>query len=218
MFPFYETNGEGSSFHNQRVQIEVLGPRHVAGVVGLQAACFPPPFPAELLWSEAHLLRHMEIFPAGQFVAVRDGAVIGSASSLIIGEESWRAHKPWEETTGGHFLPAHDPMGTTLYGADVSVHPEFRGQGVARALYEARFELVRSLGLTRYGTACRLPGFQASGLADQAEYCRQAEKGERTDPTLTPLLRLGCRLVAIARGYMDDPESGDAAAVLEWVP
>lgn len=191
---------------------------HIAGVVGLQAECFPPPFPAELLWKPQHLRSHLEAFPEGQFVAMEDTTVVGSASALLIGEDAWAAHLPWEKVTGGHHFSSHDPRGTTLYGADVSVHPDRRLQGIARGLYHARFELVRKSGLRRYGTACRIPGYSASSAPSPEEYCQDVAAGAKTDPTLTPLVRMGCRFVAVAHGYMDDPESAHCAAVLEWLP
>lgn len=194
---------------------------HIAGVVGLQSACFPPPFPPELLWSEAHLMRHLELFPEGQFVAIASsGVVVGSASGLVLSEEQWLRHADWETTVGGHYLEAHDPHGTTFFGADVSVHPDWRGIGVARAMFQARFELVRTMGLKRYGTACRIPGWRewslANAGADQEVYCRLVANGETMDSTMTPLTRMGLRWTGLVRGHMEDYESGDAAAILEW--
>lgn len=192
--------------------------RDIEGVVALQAACFPPPFPADQHWTPAHLARHLEVFPEGQFVAFEEGRVVGSASALILGDDAWNAHLSWEDATGGHNFAHHEPTGTTLYGADISVHPEARRRGVARALYAARFELVRSKGLRRFGTVCRLPGFSGSHFPSPIAYGQAVSENRAEDPTLTPLLRLGCRLVAIVEGYMHDPESGDAGGVLEWLP
>lgn len=193
-------------------------PEDVEGVAGLQALCFPPPFPAELLWQPVHLLGHLRLFPEGQFVAREGERIIGSASSLLIPRERWAGDHSWDEITGGLSLERHDPAGTLLYGADISVHPDRRGQGVARALYEARFALVKSAGLEGYVTSCRLPGFLESGLEDPSEYARAVVRNERRDPTLTPLLKMGLRFAGVSREVMDDPESGNAAAKLEWLP
>jgi GNAT superfamily N-acetyltransferase len=196
----------------------------IEGIVALQSACFPPPFPQELLWRPEHLVRHLEAFPLGQFVFVADGQVVGSASSLLVSEEVWCAHLSWEETTGGFFFTGHDPSGTTLYGADISVHPSFRGRGIARSLYKARFDLVRRLGLKRYGTTCRIPGWREWSVLDppsnplQETYCRQVVLGHHNDRVLTPLLRMGLEYVGVVYGNMEDEESGDAAAILEWTP
>lgn len=194
-----------------------MRPGHVPGVVALQEACFPDPFPADQRWQEWHLLAHLGRCPEFQLVALEGGQVVGSASSLVVSEAAWQAHLPWEEATGGWEFAAHDPAGTTLYGADISVHPEWRGRGVGWALYQARFALVRSLGLARFGTCCRLPGLRASGLGPE-EYARSVAEGFRSDPTMTPLLRFGLRWTGIVRGYMDDPESLDCGALLEWTP
>jgi ribosomal protein S18 acetylase RimI-like enzyme len=117
-----------------------LGPDHLDAAVALQRACFPEPFPAELLWRREHLESHLSLFAEGQFAALaEDGSLIGTASSLVISEETWQAHRPWAKTTGGFAFTGHDPDGSTLYGADISVHPDHRGRGVARSLYAARF-------------------------------------------------------------------------------
>lgn len=193
----------------------------VSGIVSLQAACFPPPFPTELLWKPGQINRHFEVFPEGQFVAVSKGQIVGSASSLVISEGTWQAHGTWEETTGGFEFDNHEPGGTTLYGADISVHPDFRGQGIARALYQARFDLVRRLQLRRFGTACRIPDYRAWAMesrADPEQYCEDVATGLETDRTLTPLLRMGLTYIGVVYGHMEDEESGDAAAILEWTP
>jgi len=189
-------------------------------VVELQASCFPPPFPAELLWQSAHLARHLEIFPAGQWVAVESSRLIASSTTLIIGDDLWHAHADWETTVGGHELSRHDPSGTTLYGVDISVHPKHRGQGVGRALFEARIQTARGLGLTRFGTACRLPGLadwhQRTG-APASQYVEEVLRGGLADSTLTPLLRWGLKPVGILDRYMEDEESRNSACLLELV-
>ncbi|MCW5938950.1 MAG: GNAT family N-acetyltransferase [Fimbriimonadaceae bacterium] len=202
--------------------LRAMTPADLPGAVALQRACFPPPFPADLLWSEAHLQAHLDRFPQGQFVALAGEQVIGSASALLISERNWEAHADWETTTGGHYFEAHDPRGTTLFGADISVDPAWRGQGVGRALYQARFDLVRNLGVVRFGTACRIPDWLEWSVAHRESskqaYALAVVKGETRDRTLTPLLRMGLRYRGIVEGHMDDDESGDAAAILEWTP
>lgn len=194
-----------------------MQPPDIPGVVALQRLCFPEPFPEEYLWRPEHLSSHLDKFPQGQFVAIAEGAVVASASMSRISESLWQAHLSWEETLGGFSFDTFDPAGSTLYAADISVHPDWRGRGLARELYRLRFEACRSLGGARLGTACRLPDFHHF-QGTHEDYARQVIAGELKDRTLTPLLRLGMVFQAILPDYMDDPESGDAAALLEWTP
>lgn len=201
------------------VQIRNTLARDIEGVVALQRECFPAPFPEELLWQAAHIARHIEIFPGGQWVAEHEGQIVASCTNLLISEEHWQAHLNWEETVGGHFLTAHQPAGTTLYGVDVSVSPDWRGQGLGRRMYKARFEFVRQHALSRYGTAVRMPDYlvQAQRQSPQA-YAEAVVAGTLSDRTLTPLLRMGTQFIGVIENHMDDEESGHAAAILEWRP
>jgi len=194
-----------------------MEPGDFAGVVALQALCFPPPFPAEGLWQLEHLQAH-QIFADGQFVAESDGQIIGSATNMLMSLDRWQAHLPWHEATGGLSLSRHQPNGEILYGIDISIHPGFRRCGVGRSLYEARFQLGHRLGLAGFGTVCRLPGyqaFQASTGGSPKQYANSVAAGSLTDATLTPLLRMNLTYVGIVENYMEDEESGHAGAILE---
>ncbi len=153
---------------------------------------------------------------------MQESQIVGSASNTRISEDKWHAHKSWDETVGGPFLTNFDPKGSTLYGLDISVHPAWRGKGVGRALYQARFGLVRTQGLTRYGTACRIPGYLNWSLTAEdpspEKYVAEVVAQRAADRTLTPLLRYGLRFLDVIHDYMDDEESANSAALLEWKP
>ena len=190
----------------------------VSAVVELQSLSFPPPFDPDMLWSAEHLERHLAVFPEGQWVAEWDRRLAGSCSNTRITSEVWLSSKTWDETTGGPFLETFDADGSTLYGLDISVHPEYRRLGIGRKFYEQRFQYVRDDGMDRYGTGCRLPDFLASGMTHTDEYVTAVAQGLRTDKTLTPLLRYGLRIIMTKENYMEDAESRNAAAILEWNP
>ena len=174
------------------VQIVPLSAEHVEGAVALQRLCFPPPFPEELLWKVEHLHRHHELFPDGQFVAVLGSEVLASASMARIAEERWQAHASWDETVGGPFMTHFDPEGSTLYGMDISVAPSARVPDYA--------------------------SWAASTGGTVQDYVAAVARAEAIDRTLTPLLRVGLDLIAVLEEYMDDSESGNAAALLERTP
>ncbi|MBS1705637.1 MAG: GNAT family N-acetyltransferase [Armatimonadetes bacterium] len=206
---------------SEKVVIRPMTQADIPGVVALQRACFPAPFSEEYLWQPKHLEMHLARFAEGQFVASIGTRIVGSASNAIVTESVWQAHLPWEETLGGFSFESHDPNGTTLYGADISVHPDCRKQGIGKMLYSQRFELVAQLHLARYGTACRIPDYQATAQThsiDPHQYVNAVAQGIYQDRTLTPLLKMGLNLVDCIENYMDDEESGNCAAVLEWRP
>ncbi|MFN8138467.1 MAG: GNAT family N-acetyltransferase [Fimbriimonadales bacterium] len=199
--------------------IQNLTESEIPGVVELQSACFPPPFPDELLWTASQLQTHITVFPKGQFVALADGSVIASCTNMLIPTASWNKITTWEELTGGHFLNRHSPSGEILFGVDISVHPNFRKLGIARALYERRFSFIRSGGLAAFATCCRMPDYQELNRElTVKQYADSVSLAVRTDRTLTPLLRMGLQYKGVAEQFMHDEESGNAAAILEWKP
>lgn len=188
--------------------------------VALQRLAFPPPFPEDLLWKSEHLRHHLEVFPEGQFIAVRHGSVIGSCSNVILNSGNWSNPSTWDEMAGGAYIQNHDPVGSILFGLDISVHPEWRGRGVGRALYGARYGLVHRKRLVRYGTACRIPDYKSSTRNEPmtpTQYVKKVIRNEAIDRTLTPLLRFGLTFVSVQEEFMEDDESGNAAVLLEWV-
>lgn len=203
------------------VIVRLMAPEDFEEVVAFQRLCFPPPFPEELLWTREHLAGHVEMFPEGQFTAIVEGQIVGSASSLRVTRARWSEHTDWDDLTGGLSLERHEPEGAILYGADISVHPSARRQGVGGALYQARFALVRELGLEAFATVCRMPDCREWMVAHSGtplDYARAVERGEAKDRTLTPFLKMGMQLMGVDEDVMDDPESLDAGARLEWRP
>ncbi len=202
------------------IEIRRMTPDDFDEVVALQRACFPEPFPADSLWQASHLANHVRQFPDGQSVAIdsQNGAVIGSVTNMRQTLGNWESHLDWESATGGLELPNHAPDGEVLYGIDISIHPDYRRQGVGRKLYEKRYELVKELGLIKYGTVCRIPDF-ASWAAERGRlpnaYVQEVRTGQTTDRTLTPLLALGLSYQGFIARYMEDEESGHFGVILE---
>jgi ribosomal protein S18 acetylase RimI-like enzyme len=204
------------------IVIRPMAMEDIARVVELQKLAFPPPFSEDLHWDPEHLVRHIELFPTGQFVAEDMGKIVGSCSNSIVSELQWQKHGGWGETVGGPNLRTFDRNGTTLYGLDITVHPDYRRQGIGRSFYRSRYSLVKSLGLARFGTGCRLPDFRNYATTRPGirveDYVERVVRGEATDRTLTPLLRMDLECIGVVRDYMPDEESANAAALLEWKP
>lgn len=183
----------------------------------VQRECFPPPYPEEQLWTPEQLRSHIAVFPAGALCAEIDGKVVASCTSLIIAFDPAHPQHTWAEVSDNGYIRTHNPRGNTLYGIDIAVRPAYRGRGIARLLYRARFDLVVRLGLERFLTAGRMPGYHRhAGTLTVEEYAQRVIAGELADPVITPQLRAGLRPVAVVRDYIPDEESANAALLLEW--
>jgi ribosomal protein S18 acetylase RimI-like enzyme len=168
-------------------------------------------------WTAEELAHHLEIFSEGQLVAAEEGGrLVGSASSLIIDWDDYSESAKWSVITGDGTFDSHNPLGKTLYGADLGVDPMARRRGVGSLLYEARKQMVRERGLKRLLTGGRIPGYTAvrEQMTPQ-EYVAEVAKGLRKDPTLSFQLANGMVVLDVVPEYLEDAESGGFATLLE---
>lgn len=199
------------------VTVRNTEPRDFPGIIALTRRVYPESRP----WTEEQLASHVRRFPEGQLAAVdRDGAIVGTAASLIILWDDYDIHMSWRDFTAGGTFTNHDPAsGRTLYGAEVMVDPTRRGEGIGKALYVARCELTERLGLLRIRAGARLRGYHEHADAMGAEeYVERVVRGELNDPTLSFQLSQGFTVLAVVPNYLrHDPESRGHAAVIEWI-
>lgn len=183
-------------------------PEHVEQLDELQRMVFPTLAPEER-FTAAHYLRHIELFPAGQFCVVdskRGDRVIGMTSTIRMDFDFAHPDHTFADVIQGGWLTSHQPAGRWLYGADVGTHPDHRRRGIARALYAARHELVRSLGLAGQVTVGMPSGYGAvKHLLSAETYHSELVAGTRSDPTISAQLRIGFEIGALIPGYINDP-------------
>lgn len=184
------------------------------------AECYRAAYPQEEQGrrsDEKYYQMEFDRFPEGQFLAEIDGEVIGFATSLIVQLEDDSQTYTYEEITGADTFSTHNAAGDTLYGADIAVHPKYRGIGVAGRLYRRRKALVKYYNLRRMVAYGRLPGYAA--VSDQMspdEYINKCMRGELKDSSLGAHLKAGYRVKKVLLRHIPDAAGLTHSTFLEW--
>jgi GNAT superfamily N-acetyltransferase len=143
--------------------------------------------------------------------------VVGLGSGFFLDFDFDQPAHTFQEIIDGGYYTHHNPDGAYYYAADISVHPDYRGKGIGRLLYNARKDLVRRYqkkGIVGGGV---LPGYaQYKGKFTVAEYVEQVVDGALFDPTLTFQLRNGFQVRGLLEGYIDDSASDGWATLIFW--
>ena len=206
-----------STHSSSKVLIRTLQIKDIPEIVKLQKASFPVMAAEGVYWKPHQLKAHLKVFPEGQFCAEYKGNIVGSCSSLIVNLEPEYKKHTWKEACGSSLFENHDLKGDTLYGADVSTHPDFRRLGIATKLYKARQILAMSLNLRRIIAGGRLINYcDHAAILSPEEYVKNVKKGLIKEPVLCFQLRNGFKFIKILPNYMKDPRSLNYATFIEW--
>jgi ribosomal protein S18 acetylase RimI-like enzyme len=186
-------------------------------LIDIQAECFPPPFPSDLWWNQEQLANHVELFSEGALCIEVDGVLAGSLTGLIVEFDPSYPKHTWEEITDSGYIRNHKPQGNTLYIVDISVRPGFRKLGLGKLLMQSMYQTVINLGLDRLLGGGRMPGYHKWAHEMSAEdYLQQLTDGKKKDPVITFLLRCGRTPLCVSENYLEDEESLNYGALMEW--
>ncbi len=198
------------------IEIVTIRPEFAPALAQLQRDCFPT-LGAHELMVEKHFIKHCEVFPEGEFVALLDGKVVGLGSGFFVHFDFDHPGHTFNEIIAGGYYTNHEPDGEYYYGADISVHPDYRGRGIGRQLYNARKDLVIRSNLKGIVAGGVLPGYpryrQQYSIHD---YVNRVVAGELFDPTLSMQLRNGFEMRGMLENYLEDTNSDNWATLIYW--
>lgn len=199
---------------HQEITIEMVGPEDIEEVETLSKMVYEP----GIAYERGHLESQLNIFPEGQLLIRYKGKVVAGCSSLIVNVENYGESHSFDEITDGGYIRSHNPNGLTLYGFDVTVHPEYQKMGLGSRLYEARKDVCRKFNLNNIMFGGRIPYFNKYAEKWPVnKYVDQVMKEKIYDPVLTFQLRNGFAVKAIMENYIpDDKESLGYATLMEW--
>lgn len=169
-------------------------------------------------WTQQQFNSQLDLFPEGQLCIEVDGRVVATSSSLLINLEDLPDDHTYHDVCEGGMIRSHDPDGDTLYGIDIAVDPEFRGQRFARRIYDARKELAQRLNLRGIVFGGRMPRYSrhASEMTPQ-EYLAKVLRKEIRDPVILAQVANGFIPREVIENYLpSDTESSGHAVLMEW--
>jgi GNAT superfamily N-acetyltransferase len=204
------------------VHITHTRPEHCKALAKLQRVIFPMLTEDELL-TEAMYRKHLKVFPDGQMVALLNvhgkAKVVGATSTLRTNFNFDDIQHTFLQAIAGGWLTNHLPHGEWLYGADMGVHPDYRGLKIGSRFYETRRQLVKRLKLRGEIAGAMLPGYceQRKRLSIE-EYVRKVVSGDLKDPTLSFQLKNGFKVRGILYHHYESDTHPHAALIVRENP
>lgn len=198
------------------IEIVNLDAAMAADLERIEHLSFPLANRDDLLSAE-DIRAYAQVFPAGYFVAMLDGEPVGQGAGIYLDFDFDHPQHTIAGITGEHQCGNHDPDGDWYYGTDISVHPDHRGRGIGRLLYQARKDLVRRDGKRGIIAGASLPGYyDYKSRMSAAEYVDKVVAGELSDPTLSFQLSNGFEVRGMLEDYLEDEADDGWAALIVW--
>jgi GNAT superfamily N-acetyltransferase len=200
------------------VQIMNTRPGHAKEAAAMQRLIYPT-LTEDELYTEHKFLKHIELFPEGQFVGVvtvnNRPVIAGSTSTFRTNFDFKHVQHTYLEAVAHGWLTNHNPKGEWLYGGDMAVHPDYRGMKIGSSLYKARRELVKRLNLRGELAGGMLPSYEKyRHQMTIEEYVEALRTGKATCSTTTMQIKNGFSLRDVLYDHITDPRSNNCAVLL----
>lgn len=178
-------------------------------------------WPSALAASKDAIARRVSVYPEGQWVAVRDGQIVGVAFAQRMNPPL----PPMSDLTydlvtgGGSYAGTHVANGTWYQLIGVGVVQSAHGLRIGRSLIDRQIEFARTLpGVVRIIGFTRPARFHESSELSIEDYTnRRTESGRFADPVLSFHLDSGARLVSIHPDFRpDDVQARGYGILIEY--
>lgn len=200
---------------NKQVKIRHWKKEDIPAIVQCHKAAYPD-YSSDSHYNERIYNMQFKAFPEGQFLAEFDGKIVGYATTIMVQLDDKSEWYTYSEITGDSTFSTHTYSGDTLYGADIAVHPDYRGRGIAGELYVHRKKLLKRYNLKRMVAYGRIPGYkQYAGKMTADEYVQAVVDGRLKDPALVAHLKAGYTVRRVLLDFVGDRSSMDYCTLLE---
>jgi len=182
----------------------------------LELVCFPTLGGADLLTEEEVRVQE-EVFPEGAFMVLDGERVVGMASGIFINYDLSNLQHSLYDIAGEDGLNAHEPDGEWYYGLDIAVHPDYRGLGIGKRLYELRKQVVKDFNKHGIIAGGVIPGYADHKHEMSAEaYVEAVTAGDLFDSTLSFQLANGFEALGAIADFVHDEATGGWASFIVW--
>ncbi len=166
-------------------------------------------------YNERSYLMQFAAFPEGQLLVEYHGKVVGYSTCIIVQLDNDVVYT-YTEITGSGTFSTHDPSGDTLYGADIGVHPDYRGVGIAGLIYKHRKAIMKRYNLRRMVAYGRILNYnEVAGKMTAEEYVAEVIAEKRKDSALNAHLKAGYQVKRVLLDLMWDNSSMNYSTWLE---
>ncbi|MBK8046890.1 MAG: GNAT family N-acetyltransferase [Anaerolineales bacterium] len=198
------------------LSLTTLQPAHFEPLEQLQRDSYPTLGAQELMRAE-HFASQYEVFAEGQIVVLDGSRVIGQGSGFFVDFDFDNHRHTFAEMCDHFYFRNHQPDGEYYYGADISVHPDYRGQGIGKLIYQARKDLVKRYNRRGIIAGGMLPGYVHYKHEMPVHcYVEQVIANQLFDPTLSFQLKQGFQVRGLLEDYLDDSASDNWATLIFW--
>jgi len=189
---------------------------HAHELAALELLCFPDIEPADLLSVEGIEIQ-ARVFPEGAFMVLDGDTVVAMASGVFVDYDISEPQHDMGDVLGPTGVENHDPDGDWYYGIDIAVHPDYRGRGIGKRLYELRKNLVRDRGKKGFIAGGVIPGYaQHKHSMTAQEYVDAVASGGLFDPTLSMQIASGFEVRGVVADYVHDETTDGWASFIVW--
>ncbi len=198
------------------VIITTIKPEYAIELEALQRLCLPTLDEDELLLRE-HFIKHCELFPEGNFVAMIDEVIVGLGSGFLTDFDFDNPGHTYMGIIAGGYYTKHDPNGDWYYGGDISVHPAYRRRGIGGKLYDARQGIVKHLNKRGIVAGGLIPTYaEYKDEMTPQEYVEHVIQGKIYGKTLTFQLNNGFEVRGLIEDYIVDEASDNWSTLIVW--
>jgi len=193
-----------------------ITPERAEELAALEHLCYPTIAPDEL-YDAAGFEQLARRFPEGCFMALDGDTIVGAGTGILIDFDFEQTAHSLTEIAGAGGWEAHTSDGAWYYGTTIITHPDHRGRGIGRRMYELRKQCVIDLDKAGIVAGGMLPGYaEHRDAMPVATYIERVVAGDLYDATLTFQLENGFEARGVIEDYLVDEAVGNAASLIVW--